>query len=77
MLTCRQALFIQWVDEEKKRFLAAEAGGGIQWNGYEVSYRTAMLDELGSSPLPLPGDAGGSGDAAKAVNGPVMRGVQA
>ncbi len=43
-------LFLQWVDAEKTRFLAAEAGGGLQWNCYEVTYRTEMLRQLNYRP---------------------------
>ncbi len=40
-------LFIRWVDAEKTRFHAAESGGGLQWNCYEVCYRTQMLKGSG------------------------------
>ncbi len=43
-------MFLRWLDGDKTRFLASEAGGGIQWNCYEASYRTAYLRELGYRP---------------------------
>ncbi len=43
-------LFLQWADAEHTRFRAAEAGGGLQWNCYEVNYDTAWLREQGYRP---------------------------
>ncbi len=43
-------MFLRWVDESKTRFLAIEAGGGIQWNCYSTTYRTAYLRDRGYRP---------------------------
>ncbi len=43
-------MFLRWLNEDKTRLRAVEAGGGIEWNCYEASYSVDWLKRNGYRP---------------------------